>query len=69
MEILDIIAYIILFLVWIFGVSPLIGAIIYDGKFSNYKDAVHFGLVIQVMLVISGFISWIIFWSIERVLG
>lgn len=73
METLDIIAYVILFLVWLFGATPIIGEIMYDFHHSTYKDAVHFGLVIQVVFTILAFscwaVVWAVVWAIGRVLG
>ena len=66
MESLDILAYIILALVWVFVVTPLVmEELLLDSL--PYIDSLLEGLMVQsVIVTLVGFL-WAIFWALHRV--
>lgn len=66
METLDILAYFILLIVWLFIVCPVFGAILIDNCIS-YVDALLHGASVQIFICLFVLILYVIYWACVRV--
>jgi len=65
MEFLDLVAYFVVFLTWLFIVCPVFGVIL-DDDCSSYLDALLHGASVQIFICLFVLIIYVIYWACVR---